>query len=425
MADYYVWSGATGVANGSSWTDAYTTLAAAASGKTAGSRYLLASDHAESTAGAISITFPGTTSSPDQIFAVDRLTGLVVTTPAAQITTTGNNNISMDGYYDIEGVKFTIGSGATTSRTLSLADNLRNCAIVIGGGNGSTIIPGSGNNRCIWDNVSLTFANASDGISAAYSFEWRNTPTAINGLTFPTSLFTGGSGSAIVQGVDLSNLGTGKYIALGGIFYQTKIVLHDCKLGVGVGLATGIYSYRTLEVVMTRCDDGSKVYRHEKQNYLGKQSIETTIIRSGGASDGITPISWNITTSASAKFMKPFQSLPMLPVWNDTTGASKTVTVYGVWGGGSVPNNDDIWIEVQYLGDSGSPLASFVTTRKMSRLVAGSAVPSDSSSTWGGGTTKFALSASFTPNQKGHIIVRVFAAKASSTFYIDPAPVIT
>ena len=50
MAIYYVWSGAGGSANGSSWANAFTTLTMAFATEVAGDTLYVAHDHAESTA---------------------------------------------------------------------------------------------------------------------------------------------------------------------------------------------------------------------------------------------------------------------------------------------------------------------------------------------------------------------------------------
>jgi hypothetical protein len=153
----------------------------------------------------------------------------------------------------------------------------------------------------------------------------------------------------------------------------------------------------------------------------GNLVTETTIVRTSpaGASDGTTPVSWKIVTDANARWQIPFESLP-ITVWSDTTGA-KTVSIYGYWDNASVPNNDDIWIEAEYLGSAGSPVSSFASSGKASFLAANAAIPSDTS-TWGGGdtTTRFKMSASLTTAMKGPITVTVKAASASKTFYIDP-----
>jgi hypothetical protein len=172
-------------------------------------------------------------------------------------------------------------------------------------------------------------------------------------------------------------------------------------------------------VTLIDCDSGATNYRNELYRFGGNQVTETTIVRTGGASDGTTPVSWKIITDANARWIAPFESLP-ITVWSDTVGA-KTVSIYGYWNNASVPNNDDIWIEFEGLTDAGSPLSSIATSGKTSFLAANAPIPSDAS-TWGGGvtTSKFKMSAAITAAMKGPISVTVKAAKASSTFYIDP-----
>jgi hypothetical protein len=146
-------------------------------------------------------------------------------------------------------------------------------------------------------------------------------------------------------------------------------------------------------------------------------------VRTGGATDGTTPIAWKIVTTANSEWEFPFECLP-ISIWNETVGSAITVTVQGIWGGGAVPLNDEIWIDVEYLGTSGFPLATKATCTKADGLAAGTNLPAGSG-TWGGSTTKFALAATFTPREKGPLTIYVRAAKVSSTFYVDPKPVVT
>jgi hypothetical protein len=121
-----------------------------------------------------------------------------------------------------------------------------------------------------------------------------------------------------------------------------------------------------------------------------------------------------------------------LAIWNDTTSADVTVTIFGTVNSASLPNNDEIWIDVQYLGSSGSPVASFKSTSKSHPLAAGAAVASDGS-TWNGGGSgagwsPFKLVTTLTspqPQMKGYVYVNVRAAKASTTYYLDPQPALS
>lgn len=85
----------------------------------------------------------------------------------------------------------------------------------------------------------------------------------------------------------------------------------------------------------------------------------------------------------------------------------------------SLPDNDEIWIEAQYLGTSGFPMSSKVTNGVATPLH--TPVAQDAASdTWGGGTTDFGMSVTFTPQEKGWVYVTVHAALPSTTFYVDP-----
>ncbi len=190
------------------------------------------------------------------------------------------------------------------------------------------------------------------------------------------------------------------------------------------GLTQGAY-YEG--VSNSRSDSSGTNYRHDKYNFSGSQVVETTIVRTGGATDGTTPLATKIVTTANANFTFPYESIP-LAIWNDTVSTNRVVTVYGIWGGGAVPNNDEIWIEVSYMGSSGSPIATINTANAKADYLTAAAGQASDSSTWGGSTTKFKMSVTLSspqPALKGDIYVTVKAAKASSTFYIDPLIVLS
>jgi hypothetical protein len=220
-----------------------------------------------------------------------------------------------------------------------------------------------------------------------------------------------------LEGVDLSVLGSGKtLVAAGGA--AKRFTFKDCKLGSSVTVAASPTSPGGGETLLIRCDSGDTNYRTEKYRYEGTQTTETTIVRTGGASDGTTPISWKIITTANSKRYMPFECIP-ISIWNETVGSPIDITVEGIWGSGSVPTNADIWMDVEYLGTSGFPLGNFVSSAPADQLAAGTNLTA-SSETWGGSTTDFKLEATITPEEKGPITVYIKVALPSSTFYIDP-----
>jgi hypothetical protein len=187
---------------------------------------------------------------------------------------------------------------------------------------------------------------------------------------------------------------------------------------------------QTVQVV--RCDSGATAYKSARYQYEGTETTEPSITRVGGASDPTGQAqSRKIVTTANSQWLRPFKAEPYA-IWNPTTGANVTVTVYGTINAGALPNNDDIWLEVEYLGSSASPLGTIVMTTKSNLLAANAAVASDAS-TWNGGGSgagwsPFKLTTTLSapqPGMAGYLNARVRAAKASTTFYLDPKVVLS
>jgi len=271
--------------------------------------------------------------------------------------------------------------------------------------------------RIYMDNCVVSFNFSAQGLRIRNcSLEWVNTPSALTG-TAVNQLASGSNASsfnALLRGVDLSLLGSGKTLFGGGL--GGMLTLQDCKLGTSVAIGTpDTPSYR---INLNNCDSGAVNYRNEVYDFFGTLTTETTIVRSGGASDGTTPVSGKIVTTSSALWATPFDA-PPIAIWNETVGSAITITLFGIWGGGAVPNNDDFWIDVDYQGSTLTPIASRSTSGKANILASNAALTSDSS-TWGGSTTAFKTSVTITPQQKGYIFVTPRMAKASTTLYYDP-----
>lgn len=427
MATYYVYSGAGGSGTGADWANAFTTLAGAFSGKAAGDIFYVAHNHAESQASAMTLTSPGTAASPCFIYCVNS-GGSVPPVSAdlrttATITTTGANSITFNGqvayYY---GITFNSGSGATSTQLVFNSTSalvFEQCGLrKLGTSGSSTAINCASDTRLDLVNTTLQFGAATDAFRLGGSFIWRGSSSSLTGaVTLTTGLFSTATTVptvALVEGVDLSALGSTSTIvrAAGG---PGQIVLKDVKLGSSVTVAAAPTNSR-FATSLIRCDSADTNYRTEKYTYEGTLTTETTIVRTGGASDGTTPISWKVVTTANSERIYPFECFP-ITIWNETTGSAVTVTVE--CRGASIPNLDELWMDVEYLGTSGVPLGSFATTGHADLLATGTANTSSSES-WGGSTSSFKLVKSITPQEKGPITCYVKVAKASSTYYIDP-----
>jgi hypothetical protein len=439
VASYYVWSGATGSANGTSWANAYTTLTLAFTGKAAGDVFYVAHDHAEASA-TVTLTALGTIANPNRVICVNRA-GSVPPVSAdrratAQVATTTNGAIVLNGFIHYDGIIFVAGNSTGSgnigvSGTSGVWMRFDNCSFRIGstgagqinfGNFGATFI-----NYVELNNTTMSFSAATQSVQVNNVQRWRNTPLALIGTAVPTTLFvprasTGGDIECI--GVDFSAAGSGKTIvgALAGASIN-KFRFIDCKHDAAVTKSAVPTSYGSTEIDFIRSGASGVNYTIFRHRISGTLDQETTIVRTGGASDGTTPLSWKVVTTANCAFSMPFEC-PPIAIWNDTTGSAKTATIEGIWGGGAVPLDSDIWIDVEYLGDAASPQGSFVNDGTPD-LLSTAANQTSSSATWGGSTTKFKLNVTFTPQQKGWIYARVKCAKPSSTFYIDPLVTLT
>ena len=250
MANYYVYSGAGGAANGTSWANAYTTFALAIAGSVAaGDTVYVAHDHAESTAGSITHTWPGTAASPVRVICVNRA-GSVPPVSAdlattATVTTTGNAGITISGtsaHVYFYGITFNAGTGAVAAQNLVSVQYgyFKKCAFKK---NGTTATAGAvivglqnGGSRIIFDETTVQFGNTSDSIAVRSEFHWRNTTSAITGATLPTTLFansSAGAGIRLIEGVDLSALGSGKTLVAAHAV-PARFIFKDCQFGSSV-----------------------------------------------------------------------------------------------------------------------------------------------------------------------------------------------
>jgi hypothetical protein len=136
-----------------------------------------------------------------------------------------------------------------------------------------------------------------------------------------------------------------------------------------------------------------------------------------------------MATSASALFPSAPLESPEMVKWNTATGSSKTVTVEIVHDGAAAFDNDEVWLEVQYLSASGTPLGAIVTDR-MTNVLSTPAAQATSTATWTGDTgtgpngsatwNTLKLECTFTPEKAGYIHAKVVMAVPSKTVFVDP-----
>lgn len=439
MANYFVRStDGSDADNGTTWALAKATLAGAFAVAAAGDTIFVSDNHAETQATAMTLASPGTAAAPVRVLCVDDAgdpANPATLAATATISTTGASNINFGGFAYCYGITISVGSGGTGSSLLWTSASaygwlLESCVLKIGNtGNGSRIAFGDtgsararGLIRLI--NTDLQFSQADQALTARniHLVEWLG--GTLQG-TIPTGglfkLDGGYSGKVVIKGIDLSGLGSNPIYSL-GLDWCGFFTAERCKLGTSFALTTGSFSGpHSAELAFDNCDSGDTNYKMARRSYAGDVDQETTIVRSGGASDGTTAISWKMTSSANVTFHTPLAS-PDIYIWNETIGSAITITAEVVTDNVTLTDGE-AWLELDYLGNSGFPYAAFADDAQADTL-ASPANQTTSSVTWTttGLTTpvKQKLAVTVTPQEKGLIRAKVNLAKASATMYVDP-----
>lgn len=418
---------------GTTWALAKATMGNLCGGESAGDVICVSQAHAESTT-SCEMNLSSTTASPTKVLCVnDSAEPPTAESTGASLTTTGANRIliftSNGGAY-VKGLSFQVGTGASgASFTVDGAHSVESCTIALN--------TTSGSSKVSCQNGPATFRNCSFKFGASgQSFVTTTTGARVNiiggsvlsGGTSPTNLitFSSASPSYNIEGFDLSNCGSTMNIFSTGCPVNARGVLRDCKLPASWSgsLSAGTPDFGA-QFEMFNCDSGDTNYRYRKAAQFGTIQDETTLVRTGGGSDGTTGISYKMVTNSNAEF--PIFALDSMEhaVWNDTTGSAVTLTVHILRDSATNLKDDEVWLEATYLGTSGYPLGSLISDAK-SDVLATATDQTASSETWT--TTGMAnpneqqLSVTFTPQEKGYIRWTVRVAKASTTLYYCPKP---
>jgi hypothetical protein len=175
-------------------------------------------------------------------------------------------------------------------------------------------------------------------------------------------------------------------------------------------------------IQLDACDNGNFPYLLRRKMAVGDLYSETTVVRTGGATNGVQALSHKLVTGAASYFPSGHIATPALVKWNDVVVGNLTATVEFVHDSLTALKDNEIWMEVQYFSETGSPLGARVTTAPT--FVATAADTPSSTSAWtttgltNPNTRK--LVATIAPRQRGYVQVQVFLSKTSTTAYVDP-----
>jgi hypothetical protein len=265
---------------------------------------------------------------------------------------------------------------------------------------------------------------------ASGNWYFRGMTIAGAGATPPTTLFgnlgTQQSPMVTVEDSDLSgraftNIASATSVGAGSGF----LTLRNCKLPSSVSVTTGSFaSPNGFVVKMHDCDSADTHIRFSENRWEGTVTQQTsTLIRTGGAvqADGTA---FSMLMAGNANTVNIFHPLasPEFSVYNTSVGSSMTATVEILRDNATALKDNEIWLEIDYLGTSGTPVGSRGSDR-MTNVLSTAADQASSSATWNTGAMSAPntqkLVVTFTPREAGYIIARVMLA-ANTSVYVDP-----
>lgn len=262
------------------------------------------------------------------------------------------------------------------------------------------------------------------------NFEWRGgSLIAANGVSYLFHAQYRNISDMLIADVDLSAAGDGantrSLLDCTGS-KTTRINFTRCKLppASDSGFKPTYNAWRNPlqgEVTLHHCSNGDRYYDLYESSYEGIVEDETTIVRTGGASDGTTGFAYKMVSSANTVDNINGLISPPIHGWTSST-TSKTFTIEGIWDSATNIQDDEIWMELEYPADNSSGLGA--VARDKCVILGTPADQATSAETW---TTtgltnanEFKLSVTVTPGKAGPITARVYLAKPSTTVYIDP-----
>ena len=420
--------------DGSTWALAKATLAAALTAATAGGLVYVSQVHAETSAAAnLDIASPGTAASSVTVLCVnDAAEPPTTLATTATVSTSTTYDIYISGFAYFYGITFNGGSGTSAGDIhigLTAVPTVLPTAIILDSCNlrliGSSVIAriylgysGSNLNDDVWielRNTNVQFAATAQGLVSRYGRLFWNGGT-ITGATLPTTLILPASATNctfIIDGCDLSPLGASNLVA-GNVAAAYTVKFMNCKLAANVVPLTGtIVGQGGVNVLIDNCDSADTNYRFGYYKYEGSIVQATNCYLNATYSIKMTPIT-------GASIFSPLTS-PPITQWNSTTGSPMTATIEIIHNEAVALNDNEVWVELGYLGTSGFPLASF-TNDKMAWFGT-PATQTTSTAAWTedlAAEIKQKLVVTFTPQEAGYLVARVCVGKVTaSAVYVD------
>lgn len=431
MANLYVYNvGGDNANSGASWALPKADLAGAAAIDVAGDTIHVDYRHNESNAANVSWTFAGTANNVTRVLSVDQ--GLTGVYPGAYVQVTGNLTI-IGGIY-MRGFHFQITGGFTLGSNNAVIQHYRDCNFYttnVGSAGATSQATGTSAMSLVLENCEFKFGAATQYVQFGHRGQVIGGRLAAGTVT-PNNVFAFGSagrgGDLNIDGFDCSAAGPALNLIGGTATASSTARLRNIKLpanwtGRLVNSADGTFTAPGARAEMYDSSSGDVHIRIRVSDYCGY--IYDTELYTRSDVDYGTEVPYAIAMATNQNPFYPSMPLqsPDLTVVGLPAGSPVTLTVETLYGGADYLKDDEIWLEVQELGNTDSRLAVFKHDSK-DGYFAVAQEQTVSTAGWNtgamGAPKKQKLSVTFTPQKAGAAICRVMLAKRGVVVNIDP-----
>lgn len=431
MATYYVWSGATGTGDGSSFANAYTTLPAANTARLAGDVFIVADDHQEDLTATLG--FRGTFAAPNKVIVANRTSGLPVrmSSSTGYIGTAGTTELRFEGFVETYGLKLRPGGGsATTNAATTSFGILGNCQqhidmdMDVPNNAACAVRTASGPAAIEFRGLQVTNGNARVLLQGQTGSQllFNNCPALFSLGGSAGIISTANNGSFVFQGASMLNQASGVLFGSAPFGY-TNVTFESCAVHSTMNIVPASH---TQSADLLNCVDESGNVRHERRRHGGNLTRNAAVFRTGGANDGVTPFSWRVATNANLVDTRPLETFDLtFFVPPAKVGVSTTVTVHTVTDNVTL-TDADCSLLVGASVTASSTIHTFTETKPDPLETPANLATSTEAWTTTGLTTPVyqQMVATFTPTRTGLHRLKVRVRRPSTTLFICPSPVI-
>lgn len=431
MANLHVYNvGGDNANSGASWALPKATVGGAAAIDAAGDIVYVDFRHSESNPSAVTWSFAGTGNNITRILSVDQaLTGVY---PGAYVQVTGD--LTIQGGIYVRGVTFQISGGFNLGSNSPVIQHYRDCNFYtsnVGSAGATSQITGTSALSLVLENCELKFGAAVQYLQFSHRGQVIGGRLAAGSVT-PNHIFVFGSsgrgGEVLIDGFDCSVAAASVNLIGGTATASSTIRLRNMKLpanwtGRLVNSADGTFVSPGTRAEMYDSSSGDVHLRIRIADYCGY--IYDTELYTRSDVDYGTEVPYAIAMATNQNPFHPSMPLqsPDLTVVGLPAGSPVTLTVETLYGGADYLKDDEIWLEVQELGNTDSRLAVFKNDSKDSYFAVAQE-QTVSTAGWNtgamGAPKKQKLSVTFTPQKAGAAICRVMLAKRGVVVNVDP-----